>query len=90
MPRGIEGRTIGEAGLRSRFGVSVLAVKRMGRDGLERRFVPGPAERFLHGDVLIVLGTDESLARLHDDRALPVTRRHEGARARRDALPVLS
>ena len=50
----------------------VLAVKRMGRDGVERRFVPGPPDRFEHGDVVVVLGSDESLARLHDDRALPV------------------
>ena len=40
-----------EAGLRSRYGVSVLAVKRLTRDGLERRFVPEPADRFEHGDV---------------------------------------
>ena len=32
--------------------------------GLERRFVPGPSDRLQHGDVLIVLGTDEALSRL--------------------------
>ncbi|HYB53167.1 MAG TPA: TrkA C-terminal domain-containing protein, partial [Thermoanaerobaculia bacterium] len=64
VPAEIEGRTIGEADLRSRFGVSVLAVKRIARGGLQRRFVPGPADRFAHGDVLIVLGTDEAIAAL--------------------------
>jgi CIC family chloride channel protein len=73
VPPPIEGRSIAEAALRSRFGVSILAIKRMGRDGHERRFVPGPAERLLHGDVLVVLGSDESLAKLHDGRAVPVT-----------------
>jgi chloride channel protein, CIC family len=63
-PAELEGRTIGEAGLRSRFGVSVLAVKRRSRDGLERRFVPGPGDRFERGDVLIVLGTEESITGL--------------------------
>ena len=57
----IEGRTVGEAGMRSRFGVSVLAVKRLTREGLERRFVPGRTDRFQHGDVLIVLGTEDAI-----------------------------
>jgi CIC family chloride channel protein len=61
VPPGLEGRTMGEAGLRSRYGVSVLAVKRLNREGLERRFVPGPDDRFEHGDVLIVLGTEEAI-----------------------------
>jgi K+/H+ antiporter YhaU regulatory subunit KhtT len=50
--------------LRTRYGVSVLAVKRLTKEGLERRFVPGPTDRLQHGDVLIVLGTDEAVARL--------------------------
>ena len=34
------------------------------REGLERRFVPGPEDRFESGDVLIVLGTEEAIQRL--------------------------
>ena len=64
VPREMEGRTVGESGIRSRFGVSVLAVKRMTREGFERRFVPAPDDRFQHGDVLIVLGTEDAIARL--------------------------
>jgi CIC family chloride channel protein len=64
VPSEIEGQTMGESGIRSRFGVSVLAVKRLTREGLERRFVPGPTDRFQHGDVLIVLGTEEAIDRL--------------------------
>ena len=56
LPSRIAGLTMAEAGLRARYGVSVLAVKRMGRDGVERRFVPEPPDRFEHGDVLVVLG----------------------------------
>ncbi len=73
LPSRLAGMTMAEAGLRARYGVSVLAVKRMGRDGVERRFVPEPPDRFEYGDVVVVLGSDESLARLQDDRALPVT-----------------
>ena len=72
LPPRLAGLTMAEAGLRARYGVSVLAVKRMGRDGLERRFMPEPPDRFEHGDVVVVLGSDDSLARLHDDRAFPV------------------
>ncbi len=71
VPVSIEGRTMGEAGLRSRHGVSVLAIRRLTREGLERRFVPGPADRFEHGDVLIVLGTEEAIASLRSGAARP-------------------
>jgi chloride channel protein, CIC family len=64
LPPGLAGKTMGEASLRQKFGVSVLAVKRMSRQGVERRFVPGPEDRLEPGDVLIVLGTDEAIARL--------------------------
>jgi chloride channel protein, CIC family len=64
VPPDLAGKTMGEASLRQKFGVSVLAVKRMSRQGVERRFVPGPADRLEPGDVLIVLGTDEAISRL--------------------------
>jgi CIC family chloride channel protein len=74
VPPSIERLTMGEAGLRTRFGVSVLAVKRLTREGIERRFVPGPEDRFEHGDVLIVLGTEEAIARLQSGAAAPAAR----------------
>jgi chloride channel protein, CIC family len=64
IPRSLEGKTVAESGLRNRFGVSVLAVKRQARDGIQRRFVPGPEDRLQSGDVLIVLGTDDAIANL--------------------------
>jgi CIC family chloride channel protein len=69
IPPSIVGRTVAESGLRNRFGVSVLAVKRLTREGLERRFVPGPADRLQQGDVLIVLGTEEAIAGLRTGSA---------------------
>jgi CIC family chloride channel protein len=64
VPREVAGRTVGEAGLRNRYGISVLAVKRWTRDGIQRRFVPGPEDRLEPGDVLIVLGTDDAIEKL--------------------------
>ena len=64
IPRSLEGKTVAESGLRNRFGVSVLAVKRQARDGIQRRFVPGPEDRLQPRDVLIVLGTDDAIANL--------------------------
>jgi Trk K+ transport system NAD-binding subunit len=72
VPAAIEGRTVAESALRSRYGVSVLAVKRRARDGGERRFVPEPSDRFARGDVLVVLGSDEAIARLREGEPLPV------------------
>jgi CIC family chloride channel protein len=63
-PPALAGRTMAESGIRTRYGVSILAVKRRSREGLERRFVPGPEDRFAAGDVLIVLGTEEAIERL--------------------------
>jgi CBS domain-containing protein len=71
-PAELLGRTVAEAGLRARFGVSVLAVKRHTPQGVERRFVPGPEDRLERGDVLILLGTEEAIARLRAGSAPPV------------------
>jgi CIC family chloride channel protein len=68
-PPALAGRTVAESGIRTRYGVSVLAVKRRTREGLERRFVPGPEDRFEAGDVLIVLGTEEAIERLRSAKA---------------------
>ncbi|MEP6994287.1 MAG: chloride channel protein [Acidobacteriota bacterium] len=72
VTRSIEGRTVADAALRSRHGVSVLAIKRMGKDGVERRFVPTPLDRFEHGDVLVLLGTEDAIASFQQERVLPV------------------
>jgi CIC family chloride channel protein len=64
VPRSLVGRSISESSLRSRLGVSVLAIKRWSRGGLERRFVPNPEDRFQAGDVLVVLGPEEAIGKL--------------------------
>jgi CBS domain-containing protein len=69
VPADMEGVTVAELDLRARFGVSVLAVKRLARGGIERRFVPGPEDRMERGDVLIVLAQDEAIARLKAGQA---------------------
>jgi CIC family chloride channel protein len=69
VPPSITGRTVAEANLRQKYGISVLAVKRLTREGVERRFVPAPGDRLEPGDVLILLGTDEAIARLRSGAA---------------------
>jgi CIC family chloride channel protein len=69
VPDELVGRAVSESRLRSRFGASVLAVKRLTAEGLERRFVPGPEDRLRKGDVLIVLATDEAIEKLREGRA---------------------
>jgi CIC family chloride channel protein len=64
LPPRYYGSTVQEASLRSRYGITILAVKRLTREGLERRFVPEANDRLERGDRLILLATDEALAKL--------------------------
>ena len=54
------GKTLRELDLRRRFGVSVLAIKR--QDSMLVN--PSGEEKILEGDILVVLGTTEQLAKL--------------------------
>ena len=71
LPKDLVGQTVGETALRSRFGITILAIKRLGRDGLERRFVPAASDRLERGDRLVVLATDDALARFSRGPAEP-------------------
>ena len=54
----LAGETLGEANLRQRTGVSVIAIQR-GSDTVPN---PGPQETITAGDILVTLGTREELA----------------------------
>jgi CIC family chloride channel protein len=73
VPAWIEGLTVAEAALRSRYGVSVLAIKRMSRVGVEKGLVPGPTDRFQHGDTLVLLGSEEGISRLRRSSPEPLS-----------------
>ncbi len=59
-PRRIAGKTLRELDLRNRYGINVLAIKREGK------VIPNPSadDRINAGDVLLVLGSEESIHRL--------------------------
>ncbi len=66
---GPRGRPLGELRLRERFGVSVIGVRR----GEEVRIVsPGPDERIMQGDCLIVIGLKSSVEVLRREGELKV------------------
>jgi trk system potassium uptake protein TrkA len=54
------GRTLGQLDLKSRFGVSVLLIR---RDG-QLMVSPSPETRLQTGDVLVVVGENRQLSRL--------------------------
>jgi voltage-gated potassium channel len=56
----LAGKTLVEAGVRRRFGVIVVALKR----GEQSTFNPGPDERIEAGDVLVALGPIQALERI--------------------------
>lgn len=66
LPRSFSGHTLVELGLRSRFGVFVMSVRRPGLEQSE--FLPGPDFRLLDGDVLVLIGRSGDLARVQEER----------------------
>jgi trk system potassium uptake protein TrkA len=70
-PQAFIGRTARDVDLRSRYGLTLIALKRRvpGTDRDATRVVPGADDRIEAGDVLVLLGTNERLARL--DGLLP-------------------
>jgi voltage-gated potassium channel len=59
----LNGRTIAECGIRTRYGVIIVAVKR--EQGM--LFNPDPGTTITPGDVLVVLGEDMDIAQLQAD-----------------------
>jgi voltage-gated potassium channel len=59
----LSGRTIAECGIRGRYGVIIVAVKR--ESGM--LFNPDPGTTITPGDVLLVLGEDMDIAQLQSD-----------------------
>ena len=55
----LSGLSIADAPLRSDYGVNIVAIRREGKHMI---FNPGPQERLLAGDVLVLMGNDAQLA----------------------------
>ncbi|NIS00881.1 MAG: TrkA family potassium uptake protein [Gemmatimonadetes bacterium] len=69
-PRGLAGKTLAEADIRRRYGVTVVAVKRRrpGRDVPEEAVVSPPADfRIGPNDLVLVAGKNEDLLRLQEE-----------------------
>jgi CIC family chloride channel protein len=67
VPGRFVGQTIAEAQLRSRHGVTVMAIQRLDAAGREQRIAPRPDTRLLRGDMLVVLGEVPAVERLERD-----------------------
>ncbi|MGQ0733579.1 MAG: potassium channel family protein [Acidobacteriota bacterium] len=67
-PRDFVGKSLREIGLRSRFGLTTIAIKHAAPHSAERptNIAPGPDDVVLEGDVLALLGSNERLARLDE------------------------
>jgi trk system potassium uptake protein TrkA len=60
-------KTIGDLQFRTRYGVSILAIRRQGAGGTEEMIVnPTGTERVLAGDLLIVIGREKDLEKLRE------------------------
>jgi voltage-gated potassium channel len=63
---GLQGKTLGEANIPKRTGMLVMAIKSPTRG---YQFNPGAGTILRAGDILIVVGTREQIARLHESEA---------------------
>lgn len=69
-PQEFVGKTLREIGLRSRFGLTTIAIKHVSHsgDGHASNIAPGPDDVVQKGDILALLGSNERLGQL--DRML--------------------
>lgn len=66
-PPEFHGKTLRDIGLRSRFGLTTIAIKRGAKGGGTGEFTnvaPGPDDVVMEGDVLALLGSNERLGKL--------------------------
>lgn len=65
IPTEFVGKTIRELDIRKNFGVSVLMIKQVAADGSEQlKPTPDADYAFGHGDIVLVMGTNDGLRRL--------------------------
>lgn len=65
VPRSFVGRSLRELELRNRYGLTVVAVRRAEEpDGASTVLVPGPDDQFTRGDLIYVVGDEQSIARI--------------------------
>jgi CIC family chloride channel protein len=68
-PHDFSGKPLRELDLRNRYGINVLAIKRLSADGdssTTRVWVPESSDRLEDGDVLVLLGETKRIESLHD------------------------
>jgi trk system potassium uptake protein TrkA len=63
-PEAFVGKSLRELGLRSRYGLTLIALKRQTDRGLVTNIAPGADDRIQASDVLALLGSHERLAEL--------------------------
>ncbi len=64
VPADLIGKTIAEAGLGQRLGVTILAIRRRGKNGEESRYLPRPDIRLEGADLIVVLGPNDVVGAL--------------------------
>ena len=60
-PKELRDKTLMEAGIRSKYGITVVWINRKAPNGKEVSIVPRPEDRILEGDVLFVLGEEKAI-----------------------------
>ena len=58
------GRSIRDLGVRSKYGVTIVAIHKKGKGGEETIMNPGPNEVIDRGDILVLIGRERDIHRL--------------------------
>jgi trk system potassium uptake protein TrkA len=75
-PKSVWGKTIRDSNIRNSYGINIIAIRKripvINDDGEsdikeEVNMVPGPSEEINQNDVLVVIGSEESLAKIRKD-----------------------
>ncbi|MHB8996235.1 MAG: potassium channel family protein [Armatimonadota bacterium] len=66
VPKAFLGRTVRELELRTRYGVTLLAVRRVASEGEPKVLVPNPDEPMLAGERLYLVGDQAAIKRIND------------------------
>jgi K+/H+ antiporter YhaU regulatory subunit KhtT len=58
------GKSIRDLGVRSKYGVTIVAIHKQGKGGEQTIMNPGPHEVIDRGDILVLIGREQDIRKL--------------------------
>jgi len=64
LTREMEGHTVKSLDIRANYGITIVAINRRGERGERTVTIPEPDEQLTRGDMLVLIGSSQALAKL--------------------------